>query len=47
MALYAPGSARWIFSAIVSGVAIIGIAICAGDLLMTGLRAGTALPPIR
>jgi hypothetical protein len=47
LALYVPGSARWIVGAIVSALAIIGIAICAVDLLMTGLRSSTALPTIR
>ena len=40
LAMYAPGSGRWIFSAIVSAIAIIGIGICAVDLLLSGVSAG-------
>lgn len=45
MAMYAPGSARWIFATIVSAIAIVGIGFCAMDIVLSGARI-TALPGI-
>lgn len=46
MQMYQPGSARWIFAIFISAAAIVGIGLCAVDLVLSGTRVGN-LPAVQ